>query len=148
MNNKFLSVLAIISILFAVFMAWQKFAKDQNDIILEPKNQTEIKQEVFKVDAVVVGFGDNSIILDINGQRRIAKLDDSVQIYLYKQKTEEILAQDLQKAVEQGLAIPESGEYVQKTKNDLLPYSKISIESKNDLLQSGDIILFKIIIKE
>lgn len=148
MNNKALSLLAILSIVFAVFMAWNKFTKDQGDIFLEEDSQIQEKKEVFYADGSIIGFGDDSLILEIDGQRRIAKIDDSVQIYFYKQKSEEVLAQDLQKSVDQGLAPPESGEYIQKTKNDLFPYAKISIESKNDLSQTGDIILFKIVIKE
>lgn len=147
MNNKFLSFLAIISILFAVFMAWQKFTKYQNDIMPTQSNPTETNQPIYKADATIVGFGKDSIILDINGQRRTARFSDSMQIYLYKPKSDEVLATELKKAVEQGLNPPESGEYIAKTKNDLMPNAKVSIESQNDISKPGDIILFKIILK-
>lgn len=141
--------MAIISILFAVFMAWQKFAKQQNELMPNQDilNQNQQTQGVFTANATIVGFGTDSIILDINGQKRIAKFSDSLQIYLYQAKSEQVLAGELKKAVEQGLSPPDSGEYIPKTKNDLLPNAKISIESQNDISKSGDIILFKIIIK-
>ena len=148
MSNKFLSFIAILSILFAVFMAWQKYEKDQENLIPIQSSQENIKkQEVFNADAVIVGFGNNSIILDIDGQRRTGAIDDTVQIYAYKPKTEEALAKELQNAVEQGLTPPDSGEYIVKTKNDLLPYAKVSVETQNDISQPGDLILYKIVIK-
>jgi len=152
MNKFFVIILIILALFFGAFMSYKKnfdgFNFFEKTALLNLEN-TELGSlpETFKANATLKTINGNKLILDIDGQQRTALIKDDTQIFLYQQKSQETLASELQKSVENGGIPPSAGEYIQKNKGDLRENGIIEIESQNNILQGGDIILFKIIIK-
>ncbi|HNZ84206.1 MAG TPA: hypothetical protein PLA41_00920 [Candidatus Pacearchaeota archaeon] len=152
MNKFFLTILIISALLLGAFMSYRKnfdgfnFFEKTAPLNLENTTLGSLP-EVLKTNAILKTINGNKLILDIDGQQRTALIKNDTQIFLYQQKSQEALASELQKSVEDGGIPPSAGEYIQKNKEDLRENSAIEIESQNNILQGGDIILFKIIIK-
>lgn len=151
--NKFLIIILVVLALFlGAFASYNKnfggfnFFEKPESLDLE-NTGLKSQAEVLKANAVLKEIKENKLILEIDGQKRTAIIKDNTQIFSYKQKSEETLALELQKSIENGAIPPSAGEYTEKSKSDLMPNSNLEIESQNNILEGGDIILFKIIIK-